>query len=157
MKQSIKTGLTFGLTSGVITTLGLIVGLEAGTGSKSIIIGGILTIAIADSFSDALGIHIAEEAKNNSSRNIWEATIVTFLAKFLFALTFILPIYFLKLDQAIIVSIIWGLLTLSYLSYRIAKSRGESPYKIILEHVLIATFVIFATHHVGRFISAFIA
>ena len=56
MKESLKTGITFGLTSGVITTLGLMVGLHSGTGSRIAVIGGILTIAVADAFSDALGI-----------------------------------------------------------------------------------------------------
>jgi len=62
MKKSLKTGISFGLTSGTITTLGLMIGLNSGTNSRGIIIGGILTIAIADSLSDALGIHISEEA-----------------------------------------------------------------------------------------------
>ena len=64
MKDSLRTGISFGLTSGIITTLGLMVGLHSGTHSRVIVIGGILTIAIADAFSDALGIHISEESKN---------------------------------------------------------------------------------------------
>ena len=62
MIESIKTGITFGITSGAITTLGLMIGLYSGTNSRGVVIGGILTIAIADSLSDALGIHISEEA-----------------------------------------------------------------------------------------------
>jgi len=53
MKASFKTGLSFGLTSGVITTLRLMVGLHSGTRSRTVVIGGILTIAIADAMSDA--------------------------------------------------------------------------------------------------------
>jgi hypothetical protein len=45
MKLSFKTGLSFGLTSGVITTLGLMVGLHSGTHSRTVVIGGIVTIA----------------------------------------------------------------------------------------------------------------
>ena len=56
MKPSFKTGFSFGLTSGVITTLGLMVGLHSGTHSRSVVIGGILTIAVADAMSDALGM-----------------------------------------------------------------------------------------------------
>jgi vacuolar iron transporter family protein len=37
MKPSFKTGLSFGLTSGVMTTLGLRVGLHAGTGSRAVV------------------------------------------------------------------------------------------------------------------------
>ena len=79
MKNSIKKGLGFGLTSGIITTLGLIVGLNSGTGLKSVVIGGILIIAIADALSDSLGIHISEETnKSNKSKKVWESTISTF-------------------------------------------------------------------------------
>ena len=54
MKHQLKVGLSFGLTSAIITTLSLMVGLISGTESKMVVIGGILTIAIADAFSDAL-------------------------------------------------------------------------------------------------------
>ena len=49
-KHSLEVGLSFGITSGIITTLGLMVGLHSGTHSKVTVIGGILTIAIADLF-----------------------------------------------------------------------------------------------------------
>jgi len=48
LRHSVETGLSFGLTSGIITTLGLMVGLHSGTHSRLVVIGGILTIAIAD-------------------------------------------------------------------------------------------------------------
>jgi len=80
MRESIKTGVSFGLTSGIITTLGLMVGLNVGTGIRLLVIGGILTIAIADAFSDSLGIHISEESSHrNGHKAVWEATIATFL------------------------------------------------------------------------------
>ena len=44
MKDSLRTGISFGLTSAVITTLGLMVGLHSGTHSK--IVGEHLMIAI---------------------------------------------------------------------------------------------------------------
>ena len=59
MNKFSKKGFSFGLTSAVITTLGLITGLDSSTGSKIVVISGILTIALADAFSDALGMHMA--------------------------------------------------------------------------------------------------
>jgi hypothetical protein len=45
-----------------------------------VILGGILTIAIADAFSDALGIHLSEESeKIQSGKEIWESTASKFL------------------------------------------------------------------------------
>ena len=154
MKHSLKTGFSFGLTSGIITTLGLMVGLHSGTHSKLVVLGGILTIAIADAFSDALGIHISEESENkHSTKEIWESTISTFLSKFIFALTFIIPVLLLELFAAILVSIVWGLSILGILSYKMAKERYEKPWKVVGEHMLIATIVIILTHYVGDWIS----
>lgn len=128
MKDSLRTGISFGLTSAVITTLGLMVGLHSGTGSKMVVIGGVLTIAVADAFSDALGIHISEESKNiHTARQIWGATIATFMAKFIFALSFIIPALLLPLLTAIVVSLVWGLSVLTVLSYYDGKGpRGAA-------------------------------
>jgi VIT1/CCC1 family predicted Fe2+/Mn2+ transporter len=154
MNDTIRAGITFGLTSAVITTLGLMVGLHSGTHSKLVVLGGVITIAIADAFSDALGIHVSVESENvHTTRQIWGATIATFLTKFLFALTFIVPVLLLPLSLAIIVSLIWGLVILTVLSYVMAKSQGEAPWKIVGEHVLIAVVVIAITHWVGDCVS----
>ncbi len=154
MKLSFKTGFSFGLTSGIITTLGLIVGLNAGTHSQIAVIGGILTIAIADAFSDALGIHVSQESQSRySTKEIWEATISTFLAKFVFALTFVGPILLLELSQAILVSVIWGFSTLSIFSYIIAKQQNDNPWKATVEHLLIGLLVVLITQYVGDWIA----
>ncbi|MCD6483202.1 MAG: hypothetical protein J7K83_02950 [Candidatus Aenigmarchaeota archaeon] len=155
MKLSIRKGFSFGLTSGIITTLGLIVGLHSGTHSGLAVIGGILAIAIADAMSDALGIHISEESENKHSvKEIWESTIATFLSKFVFASTFIVPILLLELSAAVIVCIIWGLGLIAIFSYHIAKQQRANPYKTILEHLTIAIMVIVITHYVGDWVAA---
>ncbi|MEA3280842.1 MAG: hypothetical protein U9Q38_09635 [Thermodesulfobacteriota bacterium] len=153
--HSIKTGFSFGLTSGIITTLGLIVGLHAGTHSNKVVIGGILTIAIADSFSDALGIHIAEESENkHTNREIWEATISTLVFKFLFAITFLAPILLFPLSQAIIICLVWGLSLLCAFSFYLARKQNVKAWKVIVEHLFIAVAVIILTHYVGVWIGS---
>ena len=155
MKTSFKTGLSFGLTSGVITTLGLMVGLHSGTHSRNVVIGGILTIAIADAMSDALGMHIAEESKNNGiPSEIWESTLATFVAKFLIATTFVVPVLLLPLEQAMIVSVGWGLTLLAVLSYRLALAQQIPAWKVIAEHGVIGVSVIAITHFVGGWIQS---
>jgi len=156
MRNSLRTGITFGLTSAVITTLGLIIGLHSGTHSRVVVLGGIITIAIADAFSDALGIHISEEAENvHTTKEIWAATFATFFAKFFFALTFVIPVLLLPLSMAVIVSLVWGLSVLGVLSYYVAKVQEENPWKIVGEHIVIAIFVIAITHQVGNWVSTF--
>lgn len=156
MKDSLRTGITFGLTSAVITTLGLMVGLHSGTGSRLVVLGGVFTIAIADAFSDALGIHVSEESENvHTTREIWGATIATFMTKFVFSLTFVMPVLLLPLSTAIIVCLVWGLSILTVLSYLMAKVNGEKAWKIVGEHVLIAIIVIAITHWVGDWVASF--
>ena len=153
MRHSLKTGLSFGLTSGIITTTGLMVGLNSGTHSKLVVIGGILTIAIADAFSDALGIHVSEESENkHTPTEIWESTISTFLSKFIFAISFIVPVLVFPLRTAIIISVIWGLSLLGIFSFYIAKGQDTKPWKVVLEHLMIALVVIVITHYVGDWI-----
>lgn len=154
IKPSFKTGFSFGLTSGIITTLGLMIGLHSGTHLKLAVIGGILTIAIADAFSDALGIHISKEAESkNATKEIWEATISTFLSKFIFALTFIIPVLVFSLLTAIVVNLIWGFFLLAIFSFFIAREQKVKPWKVILEHLGIALMVIIITHYIGDLIS----
>jgi len=154
MKHSLKIGLSFGLTSGIITTLGLMVGLSAGTNSTPIVLGGILTIAIADAFSDALGIHVSEESEGkHTGKEIWESTIFTFLSKFIFASTFLVPVLLFDLGTAILASIIWGFSLLAAASFMIAKEEKENPWKVVAEHLAIAAVVVVATNFAGTCIA----
>ncbi|MDD4351973.1 MAG: hypothetical protein PHU71_03250 [Candidatus Gracilibacteria bacterium] len=153
MKAALKKGLGFGLTSGVITTLGLIVGLHSGTHSELVVIGGILTIAVADAMSDALGVHISEEYENKKThREVWYSTFATFIVKFLVALTFVVPVLLVRLDLAIWISIIWGLSLIGILSFFMAKNQKEAVWRVAGEHLLIACLVIFITHYLGEWI-----
>ncbi len=156
MRQSIKTWMTFGITSWIITTLWLMVGLASWTWSLMVVIGWILTIAVADSFSDALGIHLSQESdKKNSKRSIWTSTLTAFLSKFIFALTFLIPIFIFSLKTGIIINIIRWLFALVVLSYRIAKTNKEDIRHAIIEHVSIAVIVIVATYYIWVGIARF--
>ncbi len=155
MKHSLSVGFNFGVTSGVITTLGLMIGLHSGTHSKLVVIGGILTIAVADAASDALGIHISEESENqHTHKQIWIATLATFFSKLIFTLTFLMPVLLFKLSLAIPVSIGWGVLLIIILSYRLARKQQISPLGVIGEHLTIMVLVIIITHNIGRWVLA---
>jgi VIT1/CCC1 family predicted Fe2+/Mn2+ transporter len=154
MKASIKKGFGFGLTSGVITTLGMMVGLSASTRSQVAVIGGIIAISIADAFSDAVGMHISEEAEeHHSTREVWEATFSTLFFKFFFALSFIVPVLIFGLSMAILVSILWGVSLVVIFSWYLGVQQGAKVYKVVLEHLTIMLLVIVITHFVGEWIA----
>lgn len=156
MRASIKKGFGFGLSSGVITTLGMMVGLTASTQSEVAVIGGIIAIAIADAFSDAVGIHISEESENHhSARDIWEATASTLVSKFFFAISFVVPLLLFKLSTAVFVSIFWGMFLVVVFSWYLAVQQGVKPYRVVLEHMTIVILVIFITHYTGKWIARY--
>lgn len=149
-----RTGLFFGATSGVITTIGLIVGLNSGTRSVTAVVGGILVIAVADAMSDALGIHLAEEADPDTTHgHVWSATIMTFITKFVFSISFVVPLLLLPLSTAVIVSVAWGMLVIAILSYFLARSQDESPLAIVGEHLGIAVLVVVFSHYIGVWVA----
>ncbi len=153
--HSLRVGISFGLTSGVITTVGLLVGLSSGTDSRAAVLGGVLTIALADSLSDALGIHVSEESEGvHTNREIWTATFATFSAKLLTALTFAVPVLLLSLDVAVVVSLIWGGCALTLLSLELARHQGVAARPLIVEHLGVAAVVVAAAHLVGLGIAA---
>lgn len=150
-KQSVKTGFSFGLTSGIITTLGLIIGLDSGTHSTCAILAGVLTIAIADALSDALGIHISEETRDGHAHAaVWESTIATFFTKLLISSSFIIPLVLFDLSLAIRISVTWGLFLIIVFNFYLARGQKKKPVRIILEHLLIAIIVIIITHFIGN-------
>jgi len=156
MKQSYKTGIYFGLTSGIITTLGVMIGLNAGTGLRLAVIGGILTIAIADAASDALGIHVSQESLNkNTHKEIWEATAATFFSKFIVALSFLIPVLLLDLTTAIKVNLAWGVFLIITFNYFLAKQTKRKPAPIIFEHLTITAVVVAITFFAGKLIATY--
>jgi VIT1/CCC1 family predicted Fe2+/Mn2+ transporter len=160
--HQLMTGVSFGMTSGVITSLGMIVGLHSATSSRLVVIAGIIIMAIADGLSDAAGMHISEESElekgvaKHNQREIWAATIFTFISKLIFTLTFAIPFLIFSLKTAILAAIIWGILLLIFLNFIIAKIKQENSVMLITEHVLLAIFVIVISHGVGNVVARWV-
>ena len=157
MSLSLKKGISFGLTSGVITTLGMIVGVNASTSSRLAVIASIVAIAIADAFSDAVAMHVSEESEGiHSRKDVWEATMATFIAKFFFALTFVIPILLLPLETAVLVDIFWGLSIMTVFNIFLARSQEESVLRVVGEHLAIAIIVVLITFLAGSFLATIV-
>jgi len=152
MRGSIRTGFSFGITSGIITTLGPMVGLHSGTHSKLAALGGILTIAVADAFSDALGIHIErvrEQALHTRDMGIDHRHLsdqVRLHAHLRGAGSAVPP------QGGDNVSLAWGLSLLGIFSYLIAKQQKVKPFMAVAEHLIIAIAVISINHYPGDWI-----
>ncbi len=160
--HQIISSVSFGVTSGVITALGMIVGLNEATSSKLAVFAGIVIIAIADGLADAAGFHLVEEAElengipKHNSKEIWMTTFYTFLAVCGFILTFAIPVLLLELKTAIFVDIAWGLILLLILNYYIARFKKEDPVRLILGHISLAIFVVLISYIAGNLIAQWV-
>ena len=151
-KNFIPTKFSFGGTSGIITNLAIIIGLDTLANAKISIIGSLLVVALADNISDTLGIHIYQESEGLSRKAVWISSFTNFLARFLVSLGFIFIIFLLPIKIAVITSIIYGFLVLSTVSYLISKRKKVSPWQPVIEHIMIALIVIFLSHYFSNFI-----
>lgn len=143
---------SFGGTSGIVTSMGLIIGLGAATAEESTIVSGLLIVALADNISDSLSIHMYQEAEKLDQHAALRTTLANFLVRFFFALTFVIIVAVLPRAYAGIVSLAWGFLLLGGLSYVLARSRGVSPLSEVGKHLAVAIVVIAASRLIGSWI-----
>jgi len=159
MGHQLITGISFGLTTSVITSLGMIVGVHSATASKLAVVSGIVIMAIADGLSDAIGLHTAEEADveegkgKHAPKEIWLTTLFTFISVSGSTLTFAVPLLLFALETAVYLAIAWGMLLLILLNLYIAKIRNESILKLTIEHTLLAILVIIVSRFAGDLVA----
>ena len=154
MKQSLKSGFSFGITSGIVTTLGLIVGLSSCTHSELAVIGGILSIAISDGLSESMSMHVSRKSENRGRLYIRESTFATLLAKFIVTMSFAIPVLLTNLHTAVMIDIGWGLFLLVVLSFLVSEYEGRKKWRDILEHLLVAILVVALSYGAGEWINA---
>jgi len=142
-----------GSSAAVITNVSLIVGLGSGQAGKGPIIGGLLTIALADNIADSLGIHLYKESEGCGERSSAVSTALNFISRLLVSLTFIGVVIVFTTYQAIVIAIVWSLALLTVISYLITRRSGKSSIAEIARHVLVAVVAIVLSRCVGYLIA----
>jgi vacuolar iron transporter family protein len=151
--QSLFTGLGFGATSGIMATLGLIVGMETLTGSLTTTLAAIYIITFSDGLADSLGIHLSQETnKKITDKEVWKSTLYTLFFKVFIALSFTIPLILNPSSVGVILCIVWGYFLLGALSYIIAKRKEKNSIPIVLEHWGIMTFVLIVTYFISMYV-----
>jgi len=145
---------SFGATAAIVTSIGLIIGLDAATASKATILSGLLIVAIADNLTDSLSVHIYQESEQLEPRAAFHATLTNFAARLGLSLSFVFLMVILPFHVAVVASILWGLLLLTGLSYVVARTRKLPVLREIAKHLAVAAVVILSSKMVGQIISA---
>ena len=145
--------ISFGGTAAIVTSMGLIMGLDAAASSAQSIVSALLIVALADNLSDSLSVHVYQEAEKLESREAFHSTLANFVTRLLVALSFVVLVVALPRDLLATVTVPWGFLLLALLTFRIARERGARVDKEIAKHVVVAVIVLVISRWLGTWIA----
>jgi VIT1/CCC1 family predicted Fe2+/Mn2+ transporter len=141
--------ISYGSTAAIMTSMGLIVGLDATTASTGSLIGGILIAGLADNLTDSLSVHVYQESEKRPEREAFRTTAANFIVRFSLSLTFVLILILFPRLPAVRLSVVWGFCWLSVLCYSLARARGVSVWSEIWKHTAVAVVVIAISEAIG--------
>ena len=141
-------------TAAIVTSMALVMGLDAAMASRSAIISALLVIAIADNLTDSLSIHIYQESEALESRKAFITTLANYAARLLVSFSF-LPIVLLPVSATMVMTcaIAWGMLLLSVITFALARKRNTAVIPELAKHLAIALLAILASRLIGTYIS----
>jgi len=146
--------VSFGSTSAVITSIGLVVGFASADTSRATLVGGLLIVGIADNLTDSLSVHLYQESEGLESGEAFVSTVTNFCARLLVTATFVTLVVVLPRAWLIPAAIVWGLTVLGTLTVLLARERGAPVGRELLRHFAIAVLVIGISRAIGVFVSA---
>jgi VIT1/CCC1 family predicted Fe2+/Mn2+ transporter len=146
--------LTFGSTSAVVTSIGLVVGFASTRTSRATLIAGLLIVGIADNLTDSLSVHLYQEAEGLESQEAFVSTVTNFVARLAITATFIALVATLEGGWLIAIVTIWGLALLGILTVALAHQRHVPVFREIVRHFAIAIAVIALSRAIGVFVNA---
>lgn len=133
--KAFKQGISFGIISSTLTTLGLNVGMWASGGTVDVLIKAILGITVSDALADSFSIYMANKATGDADIALLSAMCVC-VVEFILPLVFILPLIFMHLNDAIITNTIIGAVLVGGTGYYVS-SMDKKDRNNILGRVMI--------------------
>lgn len=149
--------VSFGATSAIVTSMGMIIGFGAAGISKPTIIAGLLIVGLADNLTDSLSIHIYQESERLEERAAFRATIGNFVTRLLISLSFVVLVLSLSAGNIVLACLLWGILLLTSLTWFVARHRNANVLIEITKHVTVAAAVIAVSRFIGTFVSAYVS
>jgi hypothetical protein len=150
------TTVSFGATSAIVTSIGLIIGFAAAGIAKPTIIAGLLVVGLADNLTDSLSIHIYQEAERLEPHAAFRATLGNFAARLLISLSFVLLVLAFSSATILATCLAWGLVLLAGLTWLVARHRGADVLPELCKHLGMAALVIAASDAIGTLIKTYL-
>ena len=148
-------GLTFGVMDGVITVIGVLVGLYV-LGNPLLVVAGILIAGFAGSLANAAGIHVSQETEGkHPPKEVMMSTVMAFSSTATVTVLLVLPFFFLDMGLAVAISVTMGLLFIAGVGFLVADKLhkiGAEKAKLVAEYLLIVLIVIALSYGFGLLI-----
>lgn len=148
--------LAQGVTSGIITTLGLMMGVNSSNPTRRSIMVAILAMAIGNSCSDAYSVYNARQAERGSNRRVaWRFALMTLAGEFVFTLSFVLAVAILPLSTGIIANLAWGTIALALFSAEQAVVGQKNVILSVGFNLGLAAAIVVLTSQIENIIDCF--
>ncbi|MBD3259820.1 hypothetical protein GF371_04300 [Candidatus Woesearchaeota archaeon] len=150
-------GLTYGAMSSIIVVSAIIAGLSV-IHNQVLLFVGIIVTGVGDALADAVGFHVSEETeKFHNQREVWKSTFFVFISKIAVVAILLVPILFLELQIATIVSFVIAMILIVLISAMVCKlNKKFTCWKLSLEYIFFAVLAILISYGLGKLVSYFI-
>jgi len=147
------TRISFGGTAAIVTSMALIVGLDAANAGRAAMVSALLIAAVADNLTDSLSVHVYQESERLEEREAFIGTVSNFVTRLVVCLTFVLIVVLFRTHVAAIGGIVWGMLLLTVLNYILARHRKVGAMSELAKHLAVALVIIFVSKGIGHWIT----
>ena len=140
-------GVAFGTMDGLITILGVVIGIASATDSSGAVVIAGLVAGLANAFGNSFGFyaselaeraeHIQENQHLSSMTETRRSTILAFAHSLASTLVIVAPFTVLSLTSAMIVSLILALVLLFALGALVGKFSHASPWRFGVRYVIL--------------------
>ena len=144
--------VSFGSTSAVVTSIGLVVGF--GSAQRATLIASLLIVGIADNLTDSLSVHLYQEAEGLEEHEAFTSTVTNFVARLTITATFVALVALLHDGWLMATAITWGLIVLGMLTISLAHQRNAPVRRELIRHYAIALIVIALSRAIGAYVNA---
>jgi hypothetical protein len=158
LDSDLRQGLIFGVSSGVITTSGLLAGLVQTPVSPIILIVTIVSLAISDGISESYGLFISKkvEEPDDMGQGPVRSFFGLLFTKMAIVLSFLIPLLFSRkigYYKNMMWPILWGLLIITLLDYYASSLRKEKMLPYLAKHYVVLFITLVLNIFFGRMIS----
>ena len=142
-------GVAFGTMDGLITILGVVIGIASATQNSGVVVISGVVAGLANAFGNSFGFyaselaeraeHIQENQQVNSMVETRRSTLLAFVHSLASTLGIVAPFILLGLTYAMITSVVVALTLLFALGAVVGKFSYASPWKYGLRYVLLGS------------------